>query len=60
MAKAKDPTIHVKKLTQLELQVDDAKKAAIQECLKKGKLVITLEQIHLDEAGRADAAYIYD
>lgn len=49
------------KKTEIELKVDAEKMKKIEECLKKGKLVITVDDADL--AGtkeRATGAYQYD
>ncbi len=63
MAEKKDgATIKVKgKIPKLEfsMSLDDKKVAAIQRCLAKGKLTITVSRVDL-AAGRLGDAWTYD
>jgi len=45
---------------RLSFTLDKDKIEAIQQCLKKGKLTITVSSIAALQAGRARAPYIYD
>lgn len=44
----------------LNLPLDEAKVAAIQKCIKKGTLSITVASIEALKTGRADDGYKYD
>ena len=49
------------KKTEIELKVDDERRKKIDECLKKGKLVITMDEADLlGPKERASGAYQYD
>lgn len=45
---------------KLAFPVSKAKLAAIQRCLAKGQLTITISQTSLSKRGRAAGGYIYD
>jgi hypothetical protein len=44
----------------LDLAVDDDKIRQIQECMKKGRLTITLDSSSLRDSLRAGDPYLYD
>jgi hypothetical protein len=45
---------------KMTLAVDPQKLEAIQRCLKKGKLTITMSTADILKAGRAENGYLYD
>ncbi len=52
--------MEVKRQTELSFPVDQKQIRAIQNCLKKGELKITVSTVDLEKGGKFKGAYIYD
>lgn len=52
--------IKIQHSTEVQLELDDEKIAAIRGCLEKGRLTIRISDVDLSQGGRLQAAYIYD
>ena len=52
--------IEVGRVTELKLELDDEKVAAIQACLAKGQLTIRMNDVDLTRSGKLSAPYLYD
>ena len=55
---AKEAAVKIPKL-QINMPLDEKKIAAIQRCLSKGRLTITISRVDL-LSGRAGDPYLYD
>lgn len=60
MAQKKAPTSSKKPHIALNLPLDEAKIAAIQKCIKKGTLTISVASVESLKSIRADDGYKYD
>ena len=52
--------IEVHRTTEISLELDDEKIAAIRACLETGRLTIRVSDVDLSLGGRLRSPYIYD
>jgi hypothetical protein len=52
--------IEVHRTTEISLELDDEKIAAIRACLEKGRLIIRVSDVDLSLGGRMQGSYLYD
>jgi hypothetical protein len=57
---ARLPNIEIARSTEINLELDDEKIAAIRACLEKGRLTIRISDVDLTQSGRLQAPYVYD
>jgi hypothetical protein len=56
----RESEIEVHRTTEISLELDDEKIAAIRACLERGTLTIRISDVDLSVGGRLQAPYLYD